>query len=210
MIQPRRAIVVAFDGLVADTLEHRASAVAEGIAAVGFRVMPATARSVIAGRTIAEAVRLTCEADALNLDETSLDIAALRATRVLSTTMRQPVLLAPGAMQWMARASTRARVIVRADSDRVHVEAVLSASGIADAVSLFVCADDVAAAGSDTPMFVRAWDIIAERCRALGVLPENLHGLECAYEELCTRVNGARILRVTSITEVAPEALQLS
>jgi hypothetical protein len=100
-------------------------------------------------------------------------------------------------------------VIVRADSDRAYVESVLESSGLSDSISVLVCADDVATAGSGTPMFVRAWSVIAERCRALGVLSDHLHGLECAYEALCTRVDGARIRRVTSITEVAPDVLQL-
>jgi beta-phosphoglucomutase-like phosphatase (HAD superfamily) len=209
MIGTQRAIVVAFDGLIADTLDQRTTAVVGGIAAIGFSVAPSDVRTVIAGHTIQEAVRISCATAGLNLDETLLDIAALRAARMLSTAMRQPVLLVPTAAEWIRRASLHARLVVRADSERAHVEPVLAAGGLADCISILICADDLPSAGTDIPVFVRAWKLIAERCKAIGVSADKLHGLECAYEALCARVTAGRVRRVTSVTDWQSDALQL-
>jgi beta-phosphoglucomutase-like phosphatase (HAD superfamily) len=209
MIGQPRAIVVAFDGLIADTLDQRTNAVVEGIAAVGFPIAPSDVRSLIAGHTIQETVRISCAMAGHTVDETLLDIAALRATRMLSTTMRQPVLLVPPATEWMQRARMHARLVVRADSERAHVEPVLSAGGLADIISILVCADDLPSTGTDIPMFVRAWKRIAERCQAIGVSDANVHGLECAYDVLNAPVAAGRIRVVTSVTDMQPDALQL-
>ena len=210
MIRAQRAIVVAFDGLITDTLDQRTFAVVEGIAAVGFTIDTPIVRSLIAGLTLAEAVRLSFDVSGFDIDETTIDIAIMRATRLLSTTMRQAVLLAPSAAEWMQRAAMHSRLIVRADSERSFVDTVLGTSGISDYIAFVVCPDDIPHSRTGVPTFISSWNVIANRCEALGVNRENLHGLECASEELCTRVHAARIHRVTRVTEVAPDALQLS
>lgn len=206
----RTGVAVAFDGLIADTLQLRTNAVVEGIAAVGFAVDISTVRDTIAGRTVAECVRLACAVAGNDLDETSVDIATLRATRLNAMFMREPMHLVDDVIPWLQGAAISSRLIIRADSERAHVESVLEASGLSDVVSLLLCSDDIATAGTEVPMFVRAWRVIGQRTAAQKIDARNLHGLECASVELCSRVDAGRIHRVTSVTHVAYDALQLS
>lgn len=206
MIGRRPTVVVAFDGLVAETLSLRAQAVADAIDHVGVGTKTHDVRELIAGRSIAEAVRLACGTDA---DETIIDLATLHARRICAGAMSGPVTLAPGAAEWIQRASARVRVVVRSDSLRQDAERVLDSAGLAMFVSMMWCSDDTFWQPSSPPTFVQAYDTIVDRSAATAGIVGRIHGLECASEELCSRVSTARIHRVMSVTEAALDALEL-
>ena len=210
MIGRNAAVVVAFDGLIADTLELRARSIVEGLAAAGMQVGFADAAGVVAGRTIDEAVRACCMSHTALADETLIDIASHRANRICSHLMREPVALRDGAAEWLQRAAPRLRIVVRSDSVRQQVEPLLDSAGLTMFVSMLRCSDDRGPVSDGEPSFVKSWNAILDRLQHLSVVPGRVHGLECALDELCSRVPAARIRRAMSVTEASVDTLQLS
>ncbi len=137
----QRAVIVAFDGLVADTQSIRAAALAEGVSAEITALSEANAVSLLHGRSLGEAV--AAAALVATCDDTARELATLRAHRRFRALVTQGVPLCRGASEWiLARAAQSDRVVLRADSDRRDVTHVLELAGLESFIAFFRCADD--------------------------------------------------------------------
>ena len=192
-LKPRglSAVVVAFDGVVADTLGLRASALNEALMAIAEHLDPdavghtaGAGSQAIAGRTFAEAARLLLASAPSSLTsqasarETLVDLVALDAARRYTAALSGGTSLLPGAVEMLNELALSSRVVARADSARRDVDAILALSGL-DATFAFVrCSDD-------TPRLTgasveSAWAAIDRRLLAGEVAVENRTALEVA------------------------------
>jgi hypothetical protein len=126
----RRLLVVAVDGVLADTLPRRAAALDEAMQAITGRGLAgrggdADVAARIAGRDWAELARLLAEPD----DETQVDLIALASERAYARHLALG--LPPLALAAVARAREAAergwRVVLRADSSHRAAAPLLEA-----------------------------------------------------------------------------------
>ncbi len=178
------ATIVAFDGLVADTLAARALAVSDAVTAEVSPCSLDEGLSLVQGRSLDEAVEaaLVAGADtaAVEFDATLRDLAVLRARRSYTAMVAQGLPLRDGAADWIAlRAASHGRVILRADSARRDVERIIAFTGLQDVVAFVRCADDLPRTlGASSPEC--AWAAITSRLAAQRVALEQCVALECS------------------------------
>jgi beta-phosphoglucomutase-like phosphatase (HAD superfamily) len=135
-------VIVAFDGLIADSLALRADVVSVAMRAEGWS-SSARLTSLVVGRDFREAIHDAVVHDGLHVDETALDVATMHARQLFSQRVADGLLLTPGATRWIERrAAAGTRLVLRADSARRDVQHVLEHAGIADAFMSIRCCDD--------------------------------------------------------------------
>ncbi|MBL0937480.1 MAG: hypothetical protein IBJ03_01215 [Gemmatimonadaceae bacterium] len=153
------ATIIAFDGALFDTLPARRAALQDALQAEGARVEDSALDLLLPGRTFGEVVSAL---DAFTHDPTSADLVLLRVQRLYAAIVAHGVRLMPDGMN-VLRDAQRAghRIILRADSDRRHVEALLTLSGLETGVNVVRCADDPPR--GPAPSLTRSWEVIHER-----------------------------------------------
>lgn len=170
-----RAVVVAFDGPFAATLEARCIALSDALATHDVRTARSPDPSDLAGVTFAECARgLGVE------DETVVDLVSLTAERAFE---------AQGAGGWPVdpalllvlrdHGAAGRRLVLRADSSRRLVERALSLAGVAELFSLVRCSDDLPRAAAASSL-ESSWTAIDRRLTAFGVTPQQRLALEPA------------------------------
>jgi hypothetical protein len=140
-----KALIIAFDGVLADTLALRASALAAAALRYDVPLHAHEWRAALPGRTLGEcAAHLLSTRDAVRTDPTRLELVTLAADRAASAQLRAGVRLEPAPLIGIERAlQSGVRVLLRSDSRRVDVEPLLALSGLGDLITLR-CSDDPA------------------------------------------------------------------
>lgn len=140
-------LVVAFDGVLFDTLPLRASAIADALAAEGVMIDNSAVASLVAARSIAETIR-ECLSNGVSsntaIDETTLDLAVLRAERTAADLSSRGAVLNVAVRDKLRRAASVTRIVIRADSRRRDVEPLLALAELDAIVSFVRCSDDAA------------------------------------------------------------------
>lgn len=135
-----QALIIAFDGVLADTLGIRIDAVLAACRDEGACLSAEVLREVLPGRTIAEAVDLLLRNDR---DPTQTELVSLRAQRHYAARLAQGVPFDGSVLRMLvARADGGTRIVLRADSMRREVEPQLTLAGIEHHIALLCCADD--------------------------------------------------------------------
>jgi len=153
-----RVTILAFDGIVADTIPLRATALAEAITLectlqeidVHAHDMLPVLHALMPGRTFSEAMCVAIEQlpvlqhERIRHDVTVHDLTALRAQRTWSAMASHGVPLHDGVLKWLQATMSRGlRVVLRSDSQRREVEPVLRLAGLEDSMLFLRCADDL-------------------------------------------------------------------
>lgn len=153
-----RVVIVAFDGIIADTLPPRAQALADAIAAecTGLDItvhagdLPALLLPLLPGRTLSECVAAAVNAlpvlqhARLRDDLTLHDLIALRAQNAWATAVAHGIPLREGVAARMAgMVSQGVRIVMRSDSQRREVEPLLRLANLEDSTLFLRCADDL-------------------------------------------------------------------
>ena len=141
-------LVIAFDGVLFDSLTARANAVIEATSAfidvAGSGA--ATVLETLPGLSIAECVRtlMTNHANETRepIDETAVDIASLSAERIFAANVRHGFTINVRARDMLVRGAAVTRVVLRADSRRSEVDHLLLLAGLDLTVSMIRCSDD--------------------------------------------------------------------
>ena len=148
-------IILAFDGIVADTAEVRAHALA--MASIEYGVRPASGRASrklvatlvkqLPGRSLTRMARAIVGDTAAADDPTLVELVALHAQRAISQRMRQGIDLAPQAHEWLEQHLVRGtRIVLRTDSIRADVDRALRMFDLHALFGVVHCADDPVAA----------------------------------------------------------------
>lgn len=150
--------IVAFDGIIADSVPLRAQALADAIAresaaldvtlhapALSILLMP-----LLPGRTLSECMVVAVDQIAalqherLRHDLTAHDIMAMRAQRDWAKAAAHGVPLRDGVLDHMHKLVARGvRIVVRSDSQRREVEPLLRLASLDDSILFLRCADDL-------------------------------------------------------------------
>lgn len=156
-------LIVAFDGILVDSLPLRAQALAEACAAEQApRPLDAIAASV-PGRTMFEAALQLCSA-AGERDPTLPELVALRAQRAYRQLVQHGIPLHPEVLGELRAAAARGtRLVLRADSERRDVDPLLAMVGLDPLFALVRCSDD--APRGQEPSLARSWRAIDDRLR---------------------------------------------
>jgi phosphoglycolate phosphatase-like HAD superfamily hydrolase len=165
---PRAALVIAFDGVLADTLPLRHEALASAAAQHGVARTEDELWPAIAGRTMAESV------DALRanrpvawaMDETTRDLLVLTAQRAYHRRLAHGVTFRPSVVARLRQAALSGeRVILRADSARSDVAPLLAVLGIEPLVTWLRASDDPSAPSmtAGIPSVEHSWRAIGAR-----------------------------------------------
>jgi hypothetical protein len=141
-------LVIAFDGLLFDTIELRAGAVREAMTAERIDIAATDIAALMPARSVGEAVRAAAPADFT--DETALDLATLRAERTISELGARGAILNVSLRDRLRRAAAVTRIVIRADSKRIEVDRLLGIADLEGAVSFVRCSDDLGSASGTT------------------------------------------------------------
>jgi beta-phosphoglucomutase-like phosphatase (HAD superfamily) len=159
------ALILAFDGVLADTLPLRAHAMADACAAEFHPRRQEQVRALIAGRTMLEAALALFPAEAAS-DPTVPELVALRAQRAYRHLAQHGVPLRADVMRDIQEAIAQGtRIVVRADSERRDVEPLLAMASLEHQVSLLRCSDD--APRGPGASIRRSWQAIDARLTAM-------------------------------------------
>ncbi len=141
----RALCVVAFDGILADTLEPRArvlNSVARDFPELSLRAFSA---SDLAGHTFAEAIRAVATAErSVNADETLIDLYALDAERAWASEVALGVVVFDSAIARLVDLAAVHRVVIRSDSTRGNIAPAVQLLEEAVGPLTVVAADDPA------------------------------------------------------------------
>jgi beta-phosphoglucomutase-like phosphatase (HAD superfamily) len=156
-------IIVAFDGIIADTLPLRAMALAEAIAhewaPLGIEAPTSDLRPLLAGRTFLECVTVAVhqlpalQHAQLRNDMTGQELVAMRAQREWANAASHGVPLRDGVIHDVHTLVARGvRLVVRSDSQRREVEPLLRLAGLEDSMLFLRCADDLPRVAGDSSL----------------------------------------------------------
>lgn len=175
-------IVLAFDGVIADTLWLRTHAFRTAALAEDYNFNETEIVTVLAARTFYECCALLVPTE----NETTRDLIALRAQQHYATRVAQGVDLLPTAQHTVRSAQrTGARIVLRADSHRREVESVLRQWELGLAFTLVRCADD------------------------LPRVP-NATSVESSYHAIVTRLDALRVSGERRAVENSPHAVRIA
>ncbi|MEP6764999.1 MAG: hypothetical protein ABJB66_11835 [Gemmatimonadaceae bacterium] len=140
-------LVIAFDGVLFDTLDARARVVYDALRTDFPSLTVEQAHSVIPGLSIAEAVRaIAYEASELIepvvVDETSIDLAVMHAERGFAALAAHGFSLNLRGRDLLQRSASVTRIVVRADSKRREVDFMMQLARLESSVSMVHCSDD--------------------------------------------------------------------
>lgn len=168
------AIVIAFDGVLADTLAIRTQAIEAIASREGVSIAVDRAAEVVPGNSLFEAISALVSPS----DQSLVDLLTIGAQQLISRRLAQGIDLAEGARAWIDRQrAANSRVVLRADSIRRDVDRVLQLTELEHAFAFTRCADDLP--------------------RLTGK-----SSLESAYAAISIRLDGLRISTGRSAVEV--------
>ncbi len=153
-----RVTIVAFDGILADTLPPRARALADAIAQECAALpVPIDVHAILPqlivllpGRTFSESIAVAVEQlpalqhERIRHDVTMHDLIAMRAQQAWSAGVAHGVPFLDGVLGRLQAAVARGtRMVVRSDSQRREVEPLLRLAGLEDSMLFLRCSDDL-------------------------------------------------------------------
>ncbi|MCC6316209.1 MAG: HAD family hydrolase [Gemmatimonadaceae bacterium] len=179
------AVLVEFDGVVADTFGARRIAVDRALAEHGLTLSDDEYWELCAGWPTSEAVRSINRKRRLDLDETAIDLLALHVDRAYSAHIGKGVVLVDGARSSLERFAGRARVAAVSRLRRSDVQDLISLARL-DHVFSFVVGEEDAYPPKPDPAPYRA------ALRRLARFRGEQHGTIVALENGVAGIRAAR------------------
>jgi beta-phosphoglucomutase-like phosphatase (HAD superfamily) len=136
------AVLLEFDGIVADTFGARRTAVERALVEHGVTLADEEYWELCAGWPTSEAVRAVARQWKLQLDDTALDLLAFRVDRVYSAEVGKGVLLAEGARAALERLAGGARLAVVSRLRRTDIEALVALARLEHLFSFVIGEED--------------------------------------------------------------------
>ena len=198
------AVLLDWEGLLADTARDRCEAVALVLAAENVALDENAYDDRCAGRSLRSIV-----ASALGPrggDHTLVELVTLRAQRELAARLAQGFVVAPDVVRFLEHAQLRAPVVVVTAAGRDETDAALRLAGLRDSFSAIVTADDLPGDAPSPAQFDAAMTHLARR-RAGALARERVIALATTRPWiLAAREAGVRTIAVGAAAHVAVEA----
>jgi beta-phosphoglucomutase-like phosphatase (HAD superfamily) len=155
------ALIVALDGVLADTPPLRAHALADACVAESRPCPVDAAQAVLPGLTFLEAAMALFPVEASS-DPTLPELVALRAQRAYGHIVQHGVPFRGEVLRALQDAAARGvRVVIRADSERRDVEPLLAMAELDHLTAFVRCSDDLP--NGREPSLLRSWRAIDTR-----------------------------------------------
>lgn len=138
-------VLLEFDDVLAETRGPRAAALRGALAAEGVELSDDSLDDACCGLSFAAAARAAIRVSSVTsraVDETSIELAALRAARAFGESAARGLPLARGIPAFVRSAAGIARLGIVTRAPRRDVELILSFSGLADSFECVVTAED--------------------------------------------------------------------
>lgn len=136
------AVLFEFDGVLAETSAARRGALQRSLAEDGIRLSDVEYADFCATLPVRDAVRAALALRGASDDETSIDLATLRAERRFAEYLGKGVSLAEGAADLIAELAGRVRLGIVARAGRRQVDMVIALSGLEHVFECVVAAED--------------------------------------------------------------------
>lgn len=157
------AVLIELEGIVVETAAARRDALRRTLADEGI-VLPTLALETLPRALPArEAVRIAAAQANAALDDTALDLAALRIDRDVALWAEGGVTLRAGARAWLEAVAAKAPLAIVTRAPRRLVDAVLALAEVEALVAVAVTADDALAPKPDPASYERALGRLGRR-----------------------------------------------
>ncbi len=198
------ALLIEFEGVLADTAAPRRRALGTTFAAEGVPLSDATFRDRCLGRATRDAVCAALESAGAKRDDVGIDLMTAHAEREFGKELANGVALMPGAAELIADSQGRVRLALVTRSARGAVDPLLALAGIDGAFECLVTSDDTLEGKPHPAPYRRAIERLSRR-RAIAVaravaLEDGSAGIRSA------RAAGLRCIAVGAAPFVALEA----
>ena len=184
MSAPVRAVVVAFDDVLAHTHAARTEAIVQAAARHQVQLDPARVAPLVTGFATAEVLVVLLDDDpAVQRDPTLVALLTLAGARAATQAMShgggaRVHLDAMAVARCTQYAGNGARIMVRSDSTRRDVDAVLQLAALDTLPLVTCCADDRLDGVPGERVALRAWRTMDRRLTALGIAPAQRLAIE--------------------------------
>jgi beta-phosphoglucomutase-like phosphatase (HAD superfamily) len=142
---PLDAVLLEFDGVLAETADARRDALVRALAEEGLSPSPSEAAALDPYAVPTDVARALARARGTAADETAVELVTLRARRHFGEWATRGLTLAPGAAPLVRQLAARARLAVVSASARGAVELILELSDLEGLVAVTASAEDGAA-----------------------------------------------------------------
>ena len=186
------AVLVEFDGVLADTRAARRAALLDTLAEDGITISESEYRDRCAAMPVRAAVLAAYAARHVSADDTVTDLAAVRAEQRFASAVQSGLSLTAGARAFIEAAQTQTRLAIVSRAARTDIDVTLSLAQLEHAFE-FIIADDDAFAPKPSPASyegaverlkrrrsVNARNVIALEDGASGIHAAKAAGLRCA------------------------------
>jgi HAD superfamily hydrolase (TIGR01509 family) len=186
------AVLVEFDGVLADTRSARRAALFDALEEDGVTLSESEYRDRCSAMPVRAAVRAAYDARCRVADDTAIELAAVRAEQRFSVAVKSGLSLTAGARAFVEAAQAQTRLGIVSRAARSDIEATLSLAQLEHAFE-FIIADDDAFAPKPSPAAyqgaverlkrrraVNARNVIALEDGATGIHAAKGAGLRCA------------------------------
>ena len=186
------AVLVEFDGVLADTRTARRAALLDTLEEDGITISESEYRDRCSAMPVRAAVRAAYSARHISVDDTVVDLAAVRAEKRFSTAVQSGLSLTTGARAFIEAAQSQTRLGIVSRATRTDIEATLALAQLEHAFE-FVIADDDPFAQKPSPASyqgaierlkrrraVNARNVIALEDGSAGIHAAKGAGLRCA------------------------------
>ena len=156
-------ILLEFDDVFASTRALRAGALRSALAVDGLSLTDDMYETSCAGLSFAAAARAACRVARGGADETTVELAALRADREYARCAARGIALAAGAADFVRGAAGAARLGLVARSARRDVSLLLTFAGLDDAFECVITEEDCTGPEPSPDPFAKARTRLARR-----------------------------------------------
>ncbi len=197
------AVLLEWDGVLADTGDARRDALLRALADEGVSVTATTYNTCCDGLDARSAVAAAL-AHAGHRDATLADLVALRASNAFVASLAHGFSLCTGAAELVSHAESRTRVAIVTRATRAETELALRLAAIEGSIGCVVTIDDVLDPPPAPELYQRA---IARLAQRRGVTAERVVALVSTSAQVrAARAAGVRVLTVGAPAHVAMEA----
>jgi beta-phosphoglucomutase-like phosphatase (HAD superfamily) len=178
-------VLMEFEGVLADTGPARRDALCTVLREDGIALEPTDYDAACAGLGAADAVRAATKLAGRSLDETALDLMAMRVERAFASHVGKGVVLVDGAREAVERLASRARLGIVSRASRNDISLILSLARLEHAFTCVIGADGTSAPKpSPAPYRVALRRLAQQRPvppnGVVVALEDTLHGIRAA------------------------------
>jgi beta-phosphoglucomutase len=191
-------VLMEFEGVLADTGQARRDALGAVLGEDGIALSDADYESTCAGLGAADAVRAATALAGVALDETDLDLMAMRVERAFASQVSKGVVMVEGARETVERLASRARLGIVSRASRNDIALILSLARLEHAFTC-VIGSESATPSKPSPAPYRS---ALRRLEQQRPVPPN--GIVVALEDA---LHGIRAARSAGLRSIAVGAL---